>query len=204
MYLGPQGSCTSLVHLLISHPILAIALGLSAAAAFLSNTGEGVAHVEALVADCEAQPEAQALMRAAAQYDKGVSSEDASSVDGFLPPGPFGQIFWAIQVVESNVEPIGIHPDAVSYGPAGLTRVALQQVYRSLPDCGMLGFDSVLMDPVLSTRFAYLYFLDLVHQFGDIETAIIAYNFGPTRTQRYLEEGKQLPTGYLDLVQQHL
>jgi len=57
-----------------------------------------------------------------------------------------------------------------------------------------------LFDPVANVRLGVSYLDELVDRFGDIEVALTAYNWGPTRIARRLREGGQLPVQYTDRV----
>jgi hypothetical protein len=116
--------------------------------------------------------------------------------------GEEGRYFTAILKAGGNKWP-GVHPDGVSYGPAGLTRDALRDVFRQLPDCYSLGYDEVLNTPGLSIKFAYLYFLDQIHGFGSIDSAVNAYHYGPTKAKK-MEKTRKVQSPYLKKVRKHL
>ncbi|MBP9749514.1 MAG: transglycosylase SLT domain-containing protein [Candidatus Pacebacteria bacterium] len=205
---APQGSCTALVHILVRWPILVVLLGLGGAVPLVNNVldepnAEDILeqHAEALRADEDwfsIASQAQALVP-----DNGrLQHED--DLHYFQPEGVLGSVFVGIQRTEAEPRVTGVHPDGVSYGPAGLTGQALIDLYGTIPNCKTFGYDEVLNDPDLSVKFAYLYFLDLIHQFKDVETAIIAYNFGRTRTNMYLANGYTLPQEYLRRVKAKL
>jgi hypothetical protein len=40
----------------------------------------------------------------------------------------------------------------------------------------------------------------LTERFGNVNTALTAYNFGPTRVKRWIRGGKSIPTGYANKV----
>jgi len=53
-----------------------------------------------------------------------------------------------------------------------------------------------LYDPVVNVRLGVRYLEQLVARFGDLPTALAAYNAGPTRVQSLLREGRPIPRGY--------
>lgn len=114
----------------------------------------------------------------------------------------------------------GEHGDGVSYGPAGLTRGAYDDVvkkcYCAEDDNGNITIGEVdpgttsraggaiLYDSNQSPKIAYLYFLDLVHKFGNVKHAVMSYNAGPTRIRRLIREDKELPYKYYYMVMYHV
>lgn len=50
----------------------------------------------------------------------------------------------------------------------------------------------------------YIYFLDMVHQFKNVEIAVVAYHIGPTKVNKSLRNKKALPHQYLDAVKKFL
>ncbi len=115
--------------------------------------------------------------------------------------------FQAILETESGNQNIGVHPDGISWGPAGLTRIALQDVLNKVPACqtGYDGnFEKILKDPMFNRQYGEFYFLDLVHRFGDVRIATIAYHEGPTKIATLLRKGKTLPQNYLQLVEKKI
>ena len=74
---------------------------------------------------------------------------------------------------------------------------------RALAKANQISWKSgkdVLFDPFLNISLGvqYLYFLN--QKFPDIQTALTAYNFGPTRVRRLIRRGKKLPTGYANRI----
>lgn len=57
-----------------------------------------------------------------------------------------------------------------------------------------------LFDPVINLRLGLGYLSQLVRQFGDVKTALTAYNYGPTRVSEWLAECKPLPLGYANRI----
>jgi soluble lytic murein transglycosylase len=59
---------------------------------------------------------------------------------------------------------------------------------------------STLVDPELNVRLGTRYLATLQERFGDLETALTAYNHGPTRVAALLKNCERLPRGYADRV----
>ena len=57
-----------------------------------------------------------------------------------------------------------------------------------------------LYDPVINVRLGVRYLEQLVERFGDVPTALAAYNVGPTRVAGWLRAGQPIPRGYADRV----
>jgi soluble lytic murein transglycosylase-like protein len=50
-------------------------------------------------------------------------------------------------------------------------------------------------------RLGVRYLAQLIERFGgDLEAALTAYNWGPTRVSRMLQRGQKLPSGYAQSV----
>lgn len=60
--------------------------------------------------------------------------------------------------------------------------------------------EETLFDPALNLRLGLGYLSQLVQRFGDMRTALTAYNYGPTRVSEWLAECKTLPVGYANRV----
>lgn len=57
-----------------------------------------------------------------------------------------------------------------------------------------------LFDPIANVRLGVAYLRQLSRRYGDIPTALAAYNWGPGRIDRRLARGRALPTEYPRLV----
>ncbi|HEY4715776.1 MAG TPA: lytic transglycosylase domain-containing protein [bacterium] len=81
-------------------------------------------------------------------------------------------------------------------GAVGLMQV-LPSVSRSLAvEIGRTGeFD--LSDPHLNIFFGTYYLAKLINIFDDLNTAILAYNYGPTRVSNWLVSGEKIPKQYV-------
>jgi len=57
-----------------------------------------------------------------------------------------------------------------------------------------------LYDPVTNVRLGVVYLAQLLARFGDVPTALAAYNAGPSRVARLLAAGRPVPRGYAERV----
>lgn len=57
-----------------------------------------------------------------------------------------------------------------------------------------------LFDPIINVRLGVAYLKQLETRFGDVATALAAYNWGPGHIDRRLRRGRALPTEYTSLV----
>ncbi len=60
-----------------------------------------------------------------------------------------------------------------------------------------------LFDPYVNIRLGIHYLHSLNERFGDLHVALAAYNFGPTKVQRWLRRGRRIPTRYANKVMRH-
>lgn len=60
--------------------------------------------------------------------------------------------------------------------------------------------NQLLFDPYVNIRLGIHYLHALNKRFGNIHVALAAYNFGPTKIQRWIRQGKPIPTGYSNKV----
>jgi len=58
----------------------------------------------------------------------------------------------------------------------------------------------MLYDPVINVRLGVRYLEQLVDRFGDVPTALAAYNAGPTRVAGLLRDGMPIPRRYAERV----
>ena len=82
-----------------------------------------------------------------------------------------------------------------------------------LPDSGEelsqdLGVEWVgpatLYNPVKNVKLGTAYLAILQHRFhGDLPQTLAAYNMGPARVRAWMRDGRDLPTGYADLVREY-
>jgi hypothetical protein len=189
MYKLKNGLCGTVVHILLSYPILCVALGVGGAAYLVKSyirESPPPYTVEVTAKKVMEDPRFCAKVQEAEQVPGARELTDEAE-----------KIFRAIIQVESGGRRIGVHPDGVSYGPAGLTLPALKDVHRLVCNSSeKLDYRAILNDPEESVKFAKLYFLEMVHRFKDVKIAATAYHYGPTRVARLLKKHKPLPTGY--------
>ena len=206
MYHSMSG-CSTFVYLLAKHPILIVALGLVGAITFLRNpSGTALPPVSSIESAEQEMADSPVLGQrtayASAAYESIVAVESSLSVKASAIPE--AELYFN-GIVDANGRHIrGVHRDRVSYGPAGLTRDAVRDLLRKIPDCTIMTVQGVLLTPDENLKLGYLYFLDLVHRFSDVEVSVIAYNNGPSKVARLLRHGKPLPQGYLMKVKKHI
>jgi len=59
---------------------------------------------------------------------------------------------------------------------------------------------TLLFDPVANVRLGVAYLRQLIERYGDVTTALAAYNWGPTRIAARLRRGEALPAEYVSRV----
>jgi soluble lytic murein transglycosylase-like protein len=57
-----------------------------------------------------------------------------------------------------------------------------------------------LYDPATNVRIGLGFLRDLIQQYGDVELALLAYNWGPTRLKELLAEGRNPRNGYASSI----
>jgi hypothetical protein len=186
----PLNPCTAFLHLLLKHPILIIGIGIVTAFSLAKN--KDTERIEKLVQSDTSWVNSNLSDSAFDMFLKIIEVESGIVIKNDSNSDPF-DIFSKIYTEEKN---LGKHNDGVSYGPAGLTKIAL----KSMTDGKCGDMDYILNDPSLSTSYAYVYFLNLLHIYKDMKYAIIAYNFGTTRVSKFLKENKELPQDYYNKV----
>jgi soluble lytic murein transglycosylase-like protein len=60
--------------------------------------------------------------------------------------------------------------------------------------------DDTLFDPTINVRLGTAYLRQLADRFGNVNTALAAYNWGPGRIDRRLRRGATLPSRYIEQV----
>jgi soluble lytic murein transglycosylase-like protein len=56
--------------------------------------------------------------------------------------------------------------------------------------------DDTLFDPIINVRLGTAYLSQLHKRYGNVHTALAAYNWGPGRIDRRIRRGANVPTGY--------
>jgi soluble lytic murein transglycosylase-like protein len=145
------------------------------------------------------------------------SDADLIAVRNFFGKRDFGLLPAEIdeigRMILSQSERVGLDPNVVlaliavesSGNPAALSHVDARGLMQLLPATargeserlGLLwkGANS-LFDPVVNVQLGISYLAHLVERFDDLETALVAYNWGPTRIARVMRRGKPLPSQY--------
>jgi len=92
--------------------------------------------------------------------------------------------------------------DAVSHvGAMGLMQLRPATAAQAAKERGIeFGGKESLFDPVLNIQLGVHYLAGMIERFGDIDTALAAYNFGPTRIARAIRKGKSVPVRYAQAV----
>lgn len=60
--------------------------------------------------------------------------------------------------------------------------------------------DDSLFDPVMNVKLGTAYIKHLSDRYGDVTTALAAYNWGPGRIDQRLRKGTSVPSTYIDRV----
>jgi soluble lytic murein transglycosylase-like protein len=60
--------------------------------------------------------------------------------------------------------------------------------------------EEMLFDPLVNIKLGLRYLAYLNRQFGDVTTALTAYNYGPTRVSQWLDACEPLPLSYANRV----
>ena len=200
MYAETKSPCSLVLHVLIKYPILVIVMGLLSAGAFVTNATkqpDSDKVIEAKVASLATNKKAVALANKAPNTFDAVIKAESSLDKSMLEESK--KYFDALTSLGKGA--IGVHPDGKSFGPAGLTKIALRDVLKKIPNCeDIAGTNEILNSETANIQFAYLYFLDLIHRYKSVDTAITAYHYGPTRVDAWRQSDKQLPTDYLNRV----
>lgn len=145
------------------------------------------------------------------------SDADLLAVRSFFGERDFGLLPAEIdeigRMILSQSERVGLDPNVVlaliavesSGNPAALSHVDARGLMQLLPATaraeserlGLLwkGANS-LFDPVVNVQLGISYLAHLVDRFDDLETALVAYNWGPTRIARVMRRGKRVPSRY--------
>ncbi|MGD8726893.1 MAG: transglycosylase SLT domain-containing protein [Gemmatimonadales bacterium] len=77
-------------------------------------------------------------------------------------------------------------------GAIGLAQVQLPTARFYDPDIQL----EELHDPATNVRIGLRFLRDLIEVYGDIEMALLAYNWGPSRLQELLDQGRDPRNGY--------
>ena len=104
-----------------------------------------------------------------------------------------------VAVIE--VESAGYHLATSHVGAMGLMQL-LPSTAKELAarmDIEWKG-DDTLFDPTINVRLGTAYLRQLADRYGNVNTALAAYNWGPGRIDRRLRRGATLPSRYIEQV----
>lgn len=161
-----QSCCALIIHLLLKHPILAIAMGVVGASIFLSpivKTPTGYNTEWAVVSSQEFIEKIEKVNNDP-NYPK--KAEEAER--------------WFQAVL------------ATDKGNPGITKAALKDLERMMnqgemgkyPDCPIEVSELLKSDNETKSAYARIYFYDQIRRFQNPELAVLAYRYGPTNTSK--------------------
>lgn len=165
----PQSVCALIIHLLLKHPILAIAMGVVGASVFLTplvKTPTGYNTEWAVVSSQEFIEKIEKINNDPA-YPKKMGEAE--------------KWFQALLSVDK--------------GNPGITKAALKDLERMMnqgemgkyPDCPTDIPNLLKSDNQTRATYARLYFYDQMRRFQNPELAVLAYRYGPTNTAKIVK-----------------
>lgn len=168
-----QTVCTLLIHLMLKHPILALAMGVVGASIFLTplvKTPEGYNTEWAVVSNPSYVEKIEKINNDPTYAKKMEEAE---------------RWFQAIRATDK--------------GNPGITKAALKDLERMMnqgemgkyPDCPIGVSEILKSDNETKATYARLYFYDQMRRFGSPELAVLAYRFGPTNTSKIVKNYKE-------------
>lgn len=164
-----QSACALLIHILLKHPILAIAMGVVGASIFLTpiiKTPEGYNTEWAVVSNKEFVEKMDKINNDPSYAKKMEEAE---------------RWFQAILSLDK--------------GNPGITNAALKDLERMMnqgemgkyPDCPIDRPNLLKSDNETRATYARIYFYDQVRRFQNPELAVLAYRYGPTNTAKIVK-----------------
>jgi soluble lytic murein transglycosylase-like protein len=137
----------------------------------------------------------------------------AALIDARYPWFTDGEVVLLAQVIVAEATAVGLEPELVaavidvesSGRRFAVSKVGAMGLMQLLPDTARSVADrtgvawkgpETLFDVASNIRLGVSYLDELVTRFGDLEVALTAYNWGPTRIARWIREGGELPAGY--------
>lgn len=167
-----QSCCSLLIHLVLKHPILVLAMGLVGLSIFLMplvKTPTGYNTEWAVVSNQEFVQK-DTTISADSQY---INKMDEAE-----------RWFQAIL--------------SIGKGDPGITKSALKDLerlmnageFKKLPDCPLSISDILHSDNETKTKYARIYLYDQMRRFKNPELAVLAYRFGPTNTAKIVKNYK--------------
>jgi len=165
-----QSCCALLIHLLLKHPILAIAMGVVGASIFLTplvKTPDGY-NTEWAVISNPTFVEKMEKINNDPTYPKKMQEAE--------------RWFQAILATDK--------------GNPGITKAALKDLERMInqgemgkyPDCPIEVPNLLKSDNETRATYARLYFYDQIRRFQNPELAVLAYRYGPTNTAKIVKD----------------
>jgi len=104
-----------------------------------------------------------------------------------------------VAVIE--VESAGYHLAVSQVGAMGLMQI-LPATGKELADRMNIEWKGpdTLFDPVINVKLGTAYLRQLADRYGNVHTALAAYNWGPGRIDRRLRRGATVPSRYIEQV----
>ena len=107
----------------------------------------------------------------------------------------------SLVVAVIEVESAGYHLAVSEVGAMGLMQL-LPSTGKEL--AGQMGIEwkgpDTLFDPIINVRLGTAYLSQLTSRYGNVNTALAAYNWGPGRIDRRLRRGATVPSRYIQQV----
>jgi soluble lytic murein transglycosylase-like protein len=100
-----------------------------------------------------------------------------------------------------QVESGGFNFATSHVGALGLMQLlpSTAEEFANRADLDWRGTDS-LFDPVMNVKIGTAYIKHLTDKYGDVSTALAAYNWGPGRIDRRIRKGSSVPSIYIERV----
>lgn len=100
-----------------------------------------------------------------------------------------------------EVESAGYHLAVSAVGAMGLMQI-LPATGKELADRMNIEWrgPDTLFDPVINVKLGTAYLRQLADRYGNVHTALAAYNWGPGRIDRRLRRGATVPSRYIEQV----
>lgn len=128
--------------------------------------------------------------------------ERVALVHAILREARFHNLDPSLVIAVVEVESAGYHLAVSHMGAMGLMQL-LPSTGKEL--AGQMGIEwrgpDTLFDPIINIRLGTAYLSQLALRYGDVNTALAAYNWGPGRIDRRIRLGASVPSGYSEQVQ---
>ncbi|MDD2677970.1 MAG: hypothetical protein WC042_02390 [Candidatus Paceibacterota bacterium] len=188
---APGGICSSILHVLLKHPILSVGLGIVLAVNFLLPLADKYEEAEIIDSSFELNQKINELENDPALAEalkKEIGPIKESEVNKMVL-----NHFLAIEKVETSQ---GLEIKETSFG---FSKKALEYILEKIP-CPLIRIDEIMSDPKEKSNFAFLYFLDLIYRFKSLDLAVMAFHFGPEKTQEAFENQAPLPSDFTNYL----